>query len=57
MGRYDFSGFNDVTTFISKAQEEDLMVILRPGPFIDAERDMVGVVALEVASMASMHKL
>lgn len=40
-GVYDFSGMLNFTDFVMKAQEEDLMVILRPGPFIDAERDMV----------------
>ena len=40
-GQYDFSGMLNITDFVLKAQEEDLMVNLRPGPFIDAERDMV----------------
>lgn len=40
---YDFSGICDLETFIKTAQEEDLLVILRPGPFIDAERDMGGL--------------
>ncbi|XP_068224951.1 beta-galactosidase-like [Palaemon carinicauda] len=40
---YDFSGMLDVEKFISTAQEEDLLVILRLGPFIDAERDMGGL--------------
>ncbi|KAF2363364.1 Glycoside hydrolase 35 catalytic domain [Trinorchestia longiramus] len=42
-GQYDFSGMNNLTDFITKAQQEGLMVILRPGPFIDAERDMGGL--------------
>lgn len=41
-GFYDFSGILDLETFLKTAQEEDLVVILRLGPFIDAERDMVG---------------
>ena len=40
-GEYDFTGDNNITEFIKIAQEEDLMVIVRVGPFIDAERDMV----------------
>lgn len=40
-GIYDFSGILDMETFLKTAQEEDLVVILRLGPFIDAERDMV----------------
>lgn len=45
-GMYDFSGMLDLETFLKTAQEEDLVVILRLGPFIDAERDMVGVMLL-----------
>lgn len=40
-GVYDFSGNNNLTHFINIAQEEGLLVIIRVGPFIDAERDMV----------------
>ncbi|KAK7067263.1 Beta-galactosidase-1-like protein, partial [Halocaridina rubra] len=39
----DFSGILDLPTFIKTAQEEDLLVILRAGPFIDAEREMGGL--------------
>ncbi|KAK4298222.1 hypothetical protein Pmani_029407 [Petrolisthes manimaculis] len=42
-GMYDFTGMFDLETFIKTAQEEDLSVILRLGPFIDAERDMGGL--------------
>ncbi|KAG7167991.1 Beta-galactosidase-like 2 [Homarus americanus] len=42
-GMYDFTGMFDLVTFIKTAQEEGLAVILRPGPFIDAERDMGGL--------------
>ena len=41
-GQYDFSGENDVFEFIKLAQKNGLLVILRPGPFIDAERDFGG---------------
>ena len=42
-GHYDFSGNNDLVAFLSTAQELGLDVILRPGPFIDAERDLGGL--------------
>lgn len=35
-------GENDVEHFIKLAEEEGLLVILRPGPYICAERDLVG---------------
>lgn len=38
---YDFEGENDVVEYLKMAQEVGLVVILRPGPFIDAERDFV----------------
>jgi beta-galactosidase GanA len=40
-GTYEFSGMYNFTDFVLKAQQEGLMVIMRTGPFIDAERDMV----------------
>jgi beta-galactosidase GanA len=40
-GFYDFSGDADFVKFIKLAQEMGFVVILRPGPFIDAEVDMV----------------
>ncbi|XP_045618256.2 beta-galactosidase [Procambarus clarkii] len=42
-GAFDFTGMHDLETFLKTAQEEDLVVILRLGPFIDAERDMGGL--------------
>lgn len=42
-GEYDFSGDLDVTKFIKIAKEEGLYTILRPGPYICAERDMGGL--------------
>lgn len=42
-GRYDFSGDLDILEFLRIAQEEDLYVLLRPGPYICAERDMGGL--------------
>ncbi|RWS12981.1 hypothetical protein B4U79_11152 [Dinothrombium tinctorium] len=39
---YNFTGANDFVQYIRTAQEVGLLVILRIGPFIDAERDMGG---------------
>ncbi|XP_055523433.1 beta-galactosidase-like isoform X1 [Wyeomyia smithii] len=41
-GVYNWQGMADIEQFIHLAQEEDLLVILRPGPYICAERDMGG---------------
>lgn len=40
-GNYNFEGKADLERFIQLAQQEDLYVILRPGPYICAERDNV----------------
>lgn len=40
-GVYDWKGIADLERFIQLAAEEKLLVILRPGPYICAERDMV----------------
>lgn len=45
-GNYQFSGDQDIEYFIRLAQELDLLVILRPGPYVCAEWDMVSVVEL-----------
>ena len=42
-GQYDFHGENDIFEFLHLAQKTGLLVILRPGPFIDAERDFGGL--------------
>lgn len=41
---YVWDGIADLVRFITLAEAEDLYVILRPGPYICAERDMVGCV-------------
>lgn len=41
-GVYDFSGQNDVAEYIREAQQEDLNVILRPGPYVCAEWELGG---------------
>jgi beta-galactosidase len=42
-GQYDFSGDNDVVNFLKLANETGLLVVLRPGPFVNAERDNGGL--------------
>jgi len=39
--KYNFEGDLNLFNFLKLAHKNDLLVILRPGPFIDAERDMV----------------
>lgn len=41
-GKYDFTGNNDVATFVKMAQEEGLWVILRPSPYVCAEWEFGG---------------
>jgi len=41
-GQWDFTGQNDLRTFIKMAAEEGLNVILRPGPYVCAEVDFGG---------------
>lgn len=40
-GEYVFDGIADLVKFIELAQSLELYVILRPGPYICAERDNV----------------
>jgi len=40
-GVYTFDGNLDIESYFKLAQSFNLSIILRPGPFIDAERDMV----------------
>ena len=42
-GQYDFSGNLDIAAYIRLAQEEGLMVNLRPGPYVCAEWDGGGL--------------
>lgn len=41
-GVYDFTGEKDIAYFLRLAQKENLLVILRPGPYICTERDFGG---------------
>lgn len=47
-GVYNWKGIADVERFIQLAAEEKLLVILRPGPYICAERDMVITSILQI---------
>jgi len=40
-GVYTFDGDLDIESYLKLAQSFNLSVILRPGPYIDSERDMV----------------
>lgn len=40
---FNWDGIANLDRFIRLAAEEDLLVILRPGPYICAERDMVKI--------------
>ncbi len=42
-GTFDFSGILDIAKYIQTAQEEGLMVIVRPGPYICAEWEFGGL--------------
>jgi beta-galactosidase len=44
-GVFDFSGNNDIATFVRMAQQEGLNVIVRPGPYICAEWEAGGLPA------------
>jgi len=41
-GQWNFKGFGDVARFCKIAQEEGLLVIVRPGPYVCAEWDFGG---------------
>ncbi len=42
-GEFDFSGQNDLREFIKLCEENDMKVILRPGPYVCAEWEMGGL--------------
>lgn len=42
-GQFNWAGDADLINFLNIAQEEDLLVLLRPGPYICAERDLVNI--------------
>uniref|UniRef100_A0A667H2Y8 Galactosidase beta 1 like n=1 Tax=Lynx canadensis TaxID=61383 RepID=A0A667H2Y8_LYNCA len=44
-GVYNFNGSRDLTAFLNEASIADLLVILRPGPYICAEWEMGGLPA------------
>lgn len=40
---FDFSGNNDIVQFVRTAQEEGLWIILRPLPYVCAERGLAAI--------------
>ena len=52
-GHFDFEGRNNIASYFRQAQEEGLNVVLRAGPYADAERDWGGLPAwlLEVPNL------
>ena len=42
-GEFDFTGQNDIRRFIELCEENDMKVILRPGPYVCAEWEMGGL--------------
>ncbi|MDO4791717.1 MAG: beta-galactosidase, partial [Buchananella hordeovulneris] len=44
-GSYDFSGIKDIDKLLTMAKEEGLYVIVRPGPYVNAEISMGGLPA------------
>lgn len=42
-GQFDFTGQNDLREFVKLCQENDMKVILRPGPYVCAEWEMGGL--------------
>ncbi|XP_070521041.1 beta-galactosidase [Cardiocondyla obscurior] len=42
-GQFNWAGDADLINFLNIAQEENLLVLLRPGPYICAERDLGGL--------------
>lgn len=42
-GKFDFTGNNDLRAFVELCRDNDMKVILRPGPYVCAEWDMGGL--------------
>jgi len=40
---YNFEGQADIEHFLTITKQENMFVLLRPGPFISAERDFVSI--------------
>ncbi|HEY4380224.1 MAG TPA: beta-galactosidase family protein [Acidobacteriaceae bacterium] len=56
-GHYDFTGQYDLAAFIRAAQQEDLYVILRSGPYACAEWDLGGLPAWLLADPKSAQAI
>ncbi len=55
-GTNDFSPFLNVTRYIEMAQEEDLLVLFRPGPYICSEWDFGGLPRYLLCGPATWHE-
>jgi len=42
-GNFNFTGINDVASFYQAVQDAGMMAVLRPGPYVTAERDWGGL--------------
>jgi len=42
-GVYNFEGQADIEHFLTISKQENMNVLIRPGPFISAERDFVSI--------------
>lgn len=40
---YNFEGQADIEHFLTIAEQENMMILIRPGPYIAAERDFVRI--------------
>lgn len=45
-GVYNFEEQADIEHFLTISKQENMMVLIRPGPFISAERDFVSTYSL-----------
>lgn len=54
-GVYQWSGIADVVRFVQLAEREDLLVVLRPAPYICAEREMGGIPYWLLAKYPHIH--
>ena len=42
-GSFDFNGQNNMSLFIELCEKHDILVALRPGPYVCAEWDLGGI--------------
>jgi len=57
-GVYNFEGMADLEYFLQIIKEENLYLLLRPGPYICAERDFVSIIVANVTEFSeTLYKL